>query len=337
MSDATTDPGPQNRTIEVSAVVIRDGAGRVLNVRKRGTRALMLPGGKPESAEDPRDTAIREFREELGIDLDPLQLRGLGTFITDAANEPGHRLVAHVFEHPYVAVSRPMAEIDHLEWVDPGADAGPIPQAPLNTEHVYPELVRRDVDGALPQRITVFTGSSSGASPRFAEIASDFGAALAEQGIGLVYGGGHVGLMGVVADATRQGGSEVVGVIPQGLVDRELAHPNIDRIEVVADMHERKHRMAALGDAFVALPGGPGTLEEFFEALTWMQLGIHNRPVALLNSGGFWDAQLRMLDDMVEHGFMAREFRERIVVAETPAGLFASLREWRPPRAKWQK
>ncbi|MBO2990748.1 TIGR00730 family Rossman fold protein [Leucobacter tardus] len=189
----------------------------------------------------------------------------------------------------------------------------------------------------MPQRITVFTGSSSGASPRFAEIASDFGAALAEQGIGLVYGGGHVGLMGVVADATRQGGSEVVGVIPQGLVDRELAHPNIDRIEVVADMHERKHRMAALGDAFVALPGGPGTLEEFFEALTWMQLGIHNRPVALLNSGGFWDAQLRMLDDMVEHGFMAREFRERIVVAETPAGLFASLREWRPPRAKWQK
>lgn len=324
-------------TIEVSAVVVRDGAGRVLNVRKRGTRALMLPGGKPEAGEDPRDTAIREFGEELGIALDPLQLRGIGTFVTDAANEPDHRLVAHVFEHPYVAVANPLAEIDHLEWVDPRNIAGPFPQAPLNTEHVYPELVRRDAEGALPQRITVFTGSSAGISPRFAEVAAEFGTAMAGHGIGLVYGGGHVGLMGVVADAARQAGSEVVGVIPQSLVDRELAHPDIDRIEVVANMHERKHRMAALGDAFVALPGGPGTLEEFFEALTWMQLGMHNRPVALYNAGGFWDAQLRMLDDMVEQGFMAQTFRERIVVADTPESLFAGLREWRAPRAKWHK
>lgn len=324
-------------TIEVSAVVVRDGAGRVLNVRKRGTSALMLPGGKPEPGEDPRDTAVREFREELGIDLDPLQLRGIGTFVTDAANEPGHRLIAHVFEHPYVAAADPLAEIDHLEWVDPHAADRPLAHAPLNLEHVYPALAARDDRGFMPQRLTVFTGSSSGASPRFAEVAGEFGNALAERGVGLVYGGGNVGLMGVVADAALAGGVEVIGVIPRSLVDRELAHQGLARIEVVADMHERKQRMAALGDAFVALPGGPGTLEEFFEALTWMQLGIHNRPVALFNPGGFWDAQLRMLDEMVEQGFMARNFRDLIVVADTADALFEGLGRWRAPRAKWHK
>lgn len=324
-------------TIEVSAVIIRDEAGRVLNVRKRGTAMLMLPGGKPESGEDPRDTALREFREELGVELSGLLLRPLGDMLASAANEPGHRVLAHVFEHPHVTVGAPRAEIEHLEWVDPAEPREDM--APLNTEVVFPALAADDTGGerSVPQRITVFTGSSPGTSPRYAEVAAEMGAFLAERGIGLVYGGGDVGLMGVIADAVAAGGGESVGVIPRALVDRELAHPGVSRLEVVGDMHERKQRMAVLGDAFVALPGGPGTLEEFFEALTWLQLGLHRKPVALYNAEGFWDAQIAMLDHMVAKGFMAQHFRDAVVVASTPEELLDGLRSWRPPRAKWSR
>ena len=133
------------REIRVSAVVMRDPQGRVLNVRKRGTVMLMLPGGKHEPGEDPRATAVREFSEELGIDLDPDRLDALGVFVSPAANEPGHTVIAAVFEHPFVAAAAsavPRAEIEHLEWVDPARERGDL--APLNTEHVFPALLARD-------------------------------------------------------------------------------------------------------------------------------------------------------------------------------------------------
>lgn len=293
--------------IEVSAVVIQDAEGRVLNVRKRGTTTLMLPGGKPEAGEDPRDTAMREFHEELGIELDPLKLRGLGTFRSQAANEPDHEVVAHVFEHPFIAVDQPCAEIEHLEWVDPASyaaatvDAAALAaMAPLNIEHVFPALAK---GRHAPKRITVYTGSALGNSPEYATAARAFGVALAEAGIGLVYGGGEVGLMGEVANGALEAGGEAIGVITEALLAGETGHPGLTRLEVVQTMQERKFRMAELTDAFVALPGGPGTLEEFFEVLAWLTLGIHSKPVALLDVSGYWQPLLTVLDNMVSTGF----------------------------------
>lgn len=316
--------------IRVSAVVIRDTAGRVLNVRKRGTSTLMLPGGKPEPGEDPRDTAVREFREELGVELNPLWLRGLGEFRSPAANEPQRDVLAHVFEHPYVAVDRPLAEIEHLEWTDPSTSTAAM--APLNVEHVFPALTS---DARPPQRLAVFTGSALGSAPEFAAGAATFGSALAEAGVGLVYGGGRVGLMGAVADAVLRDGGEAFGVITESLLAGETGHTGLTRLEVVSSMPERKRRMAELSDAFVALPGGPGTLEEIFEAWTWVTLGIHSKPVALYDIAGYWQPLLRALDAMVDAGFSAPAARDSLIVATDPHELLSKLAEWQPPKPKW--
>jgi uncharacterized protein (TIGR00730 family) len=152
-------------------------------------------------------------------------------------------------------------------------------------------------------RVTIFTGSRLG--PRqHAEAAAAFARRLAASGIGVVFGGGRVGLMGVVADAALAAGGEVIGVIPQHLVDREVAHIGLTRLEVVTDMHERKARMAELGDAFVALPGAAGTLEELFEVWTWGQLGLHEKPSALLDVGGFYRPLIEQLGVMAEQGYL---------------------------------
>ncbi|GAA1326064.1 TIGR00730 family Rossman fold protein [Leucobacter albus] len=316
--------------IRVSAVVMRDPDGRVLNVRKRGTSSLMLPGGKPEPGEDPRDTAVREFREELGIDLDLLRLRGLGEFRSAAANEPDRDVVAQVFEHPYIAVDRPLAEIEHLEWADPRA-ADPA-MAPLNTEHVFPALERAS---RPPQRLAVFTGSALGNSPEFAAGARAFGTAMAGAGIELVYGGGKVGLMGTVADAVLAAGGQAFGVITEALLAGETGHGGLTRLEVVSSMPERKRRMAELTDAFVALPGGPGTLEEIFEVWTWVTLGIHQKPVALFDIAGYWQPLVAAIDNMVAAGFSAPAARDSLIVATEPEELFAKLAAWQPPQPKW--
>ncbi|MFF8819414.1 TIGR00730 family Rossman fold protein [Leucobacter sp. NPDC015123] len=316
--------------IRVSAVVIRDAEGRVLNVRKRGTDSLMLPGGKPETGEDPRDTAIREFREELGVELDPLRLRGLGQFRSPAANEPERDVIAHVFEHPYVAVDRPLAEIEHLEWADPHEENPAM--APLNIEHVFPALARPERPA---QRLAVFTGSAFGNSDAFAAGAREFGGAMARAGIELVYGGGKVGLMGTVANAVLDAGGSAFGVITEALLNGETGHTGLTRLEVVASMPDRKRRMAELTDAFVALPGGPGTLEEIFEVWTWVTLGIHTKPVALYDIEGYWQPLIGAIDAMVDAGFSKPEARGALIVATEPAELFAKIGEWQPPRPKW--
>lgn len=331
MADAVSSASA--RTIEVSAVAVRDAEGRVLNVRKRGTHTLMLPGGKPEPGEDPRDTAIREFLEELGVKLDPMRLRGLGTYRSAAANEADHEVLAHVYEHPYVAVDHPLAEIEHLEWVDPTAAYSPGEMAPLNIEHVFPALARTERPA---QRITVYTGSSVGNSPAYLEAATAFGAALARKGIGLVYGGGGVGLMGAVADGALTGPGQVIGVITEALMSGETGHAGLTRLEIVPTMTERKNRMAALTDAFVALPGGPGTLEEFFEMWTWMTLGIHNKPVAIFDVDGYWQPLLRTIDTMVDSGFSTQAVRDSLIVASTIEELLEAIAVWQPPRPKWE-
>ncbi|MFT4306388.1 MAG: TIGR00730 family Rossman fold protein [Microbacterium sp.] len=187
------------------------------------------------------------------------------------------------------------------------------------------------------RRIAVYTGSAPGNDPVFAAAARAVGTRLGEAGIALVYGGGHTGLMGVVSDAALDAGAEVFGVIPQALVDAELAHPRLTSLEIVADMHVRKMRMAELSDGFVALPGGPGTLEELFEAWTWLQLGFHAKPVAIYDVDGFWQPLLAMLDHMVASGFMAGTFRDSLIVARTPDELLAELAAWEPPASKFAR
>ena len=183
-------------------------------------------------------------------------------------------------------------------------------------------------------RIAVFTGSQSG-PPAHREAAATFAAGLATAGVGIVYGGGHVGLMGVVADAALAAGGEVVGVIPQHLVDDELAHPGLPRLEVVHSMHERKARMADLSDAFVALPGAAGTLEELFEAWTWGMLGLHAKPTALLDVDGFWQPLLAQLRRMVEDGYLDRRRLEALGVVSDAAELLAFVDAYEHPARKW--
>jgi uncharacterized protein (TIGR00730 family) len=183
-------------------------------------------------------------------------------------------------------------------------------------------------------RIAVFTGSQFG-PPSHQQAAATFATDLARAGVGIVYGGGHVGLMGVVADAALAAGGEVVGVIPQHLVDDELAHPGLPRIEVVQTMHERKARMAELADAFIALPGAAGTLEELFEAWTWGMLGLHAKPTAFLDVDGFWDPQLTQLRRMVDDGYLAANRMEALGVVSDAAALLAFIEQYEHPARKW--
>ncbi|GAB3842034.1 LOG family protein [Nesterenkonia populi] len=182
------------------------------------------------------------------------------------------------------------------------------------------------------QKLTVFTGSASGADLAYQRETRRLGAALAQSGVEVVYGGGKVGLMGQMADSVIEAGGRVTGVIPEVLVEREIAHQRLTQLEVVEDMHARKARMGQLGDAFLSLPGGMGTLEELFEVWTWQYLGIHAKPVALYNTAGFWDPLLSMIDHQVAEGFIAEWRRDALVIADTPEGLISQLRAWKPPR-----
>ena len=175
------------------------------------------------------------------------------------------------------------------------------------------------------RRVCVFCGSSIGINTAYAEAAESMGALLAERGIGLVYGGGDVGLMGIVADAALKAGAEVIGVIPQALADREIAHGGLTELHVVDSMHTRKAMMAELSDAFVAMPGGVGTFEEFFEAVTWTQLGVHRKPCGLLNVNGFYSPLAAFIDSAVTEGFIKPVHRAAIVIDSDPARLLDTL------------
>lgn len=175
------------------------------------------------------------------------------------------------------------------------------------------------------RRLCVFCGSSVGNQPAYAEAAQAMGALLAARGIGLVYGGGHVGLMGVIADAVMASGGEVIGVIPQTLADREIAHTGITELHVVDSMHTRKALMAELSDGFVAMPGGVGTFEEFFEVVTWTQLGLHRKPCGLLNVNAFYTPLAAFIDQAVSEGFIKPVHRAGIVVDSDPERLLDTL------------
>ena len=186
------------------------------------------------------------------------------------------------------------------------------------------------------QRLCVFCGSSKGARDIYVHVAQALGHELAKRQIELVYGGGNVGLMGVIADAVLEAGGRVIGVIPEQLMARELGHTGIQDLRIVKTMHERKALMAELADGFIALPGGIGTYEEFFEVLTWAQLGIHDKPCALLNVDGFYNPVLRLLDHAVEEKFIRAAHREVVVVETEPALLLDAMAAHKPPHFhKW--
>ena len=178
--------------------------------------------------------------------------------------------------------------------------------------------------------VCVFCGANAGARPIYREQAEALAAALVREGIGLVYGGSNVGLMGLVADSVLAGGGEVIGVNPQALVEKEVAHHGLTRLHVVTSMHERKALMVGLCDGFIALPGGFGTFDELCEVLSWAQLGLHRKPIGVLNVEGYYNHFLAMLNHAVEEHFLRPEHRALLLEAHTPEGMLAAMREYTP-------
>ena len=186
------------------------------------------------------------------------------------------------------------------------------------------------------QRVCVFCGSSSGGRASYVQAARALGDLVARRGLGLVYGGASIGLMGAVANAALAVGGEVIGVIPAALEAKEIAHGELTRLEVVGSMHERKARMAELADAFIALPGGMGTLEELSEMLTWSQLGLHSKPCGLLDVEGYWRQLVAFFEHAVQERFLRPEHRDLLVVAKEPLALLDALAAYVPAaREQW--
>lgn len=183
-------------------------------------------------------------------------------------------------------------------------------------------------------RICVYCGSSPGKLPDYRESARELGYELSARGLGLVYGGASVGVMGAVADAVMEKGGEAIGVIPHALATREVAHSGLDELFVVDSMHERKAKMAELSDGFVALPGGWGTIEEIFEMLTWAQLGFHKKPCGLLNISAYYDHLFSFLEHAIEQRFVREEFRPMIMMEESADSLLDRFQNYQPPSVK---
>jgi uncharacterized protein (TIGR00730 family) len=177
------------------------------------------------------------------------------------------------------------------------------------------------------KRICVYCGSRTGGSPHYALLAKDLAEQLVQEKIDLVYGGGRVGLMGVVSQTVMKQGGQVFGVIPEGLFGKEVADSEITDLQVVGSMHERKALMETLSDAFLAIPGGWGTLDEFFEILTWAQIGIHKKPIAILNHQGFFDPLLLQMENMIQEGFVAPENRQLLIVAPTVTAVLSAIQK----------
>lgn len=312
-------------TINVAAIVFTDNAGRVLCVRKHSSPRYQLPGGKPEGGETRLQTAMRETREEIGIDVDPEHLSYLGTFTAEASNEPGHSVTSTVFLHPGLpADPAPAAEIAEATWIDPTNHAD-FEIAPLLRTQIFPALRPADINA-----IAVFAGAREGTDPNNATLAHDLGKALARHDITLVYGGSKIGLMGEVA----RGSSKSIGVLTHHLAKYEIQYDGLERLEMVDTLAERKARMSELSDAIVALPGGAGTLDELFDEWTTQQLGLHRKPIGLLGRD-FWAPFIAMVDHMVAHGFVRATDRAHLIVADDPDELIAALRAWHPPVPRW--
>ncbi len=186
------------------------------------------------------------------------------------------------------------------------------------------------------KRVCVYCGASPGARPAYTDAATATGRLLAERGLGLVYGGGTVGLMGVIADAVMAAGGEAIGIIPRSLWEREIGHSGVTELQVVESMHERKQAMADASDAFIAMPGGVGTIEELVEMFTWLQLGYHGKPIGLLDVEGYWQPLVSVFDHAVGERFLTPEHRSMLLIESDPAALLDAFEAWEPPHLdKW--
>ena len=236
------------------------------------------------------------------------------------------------------------AAIDHGRthgW--PGISLFIEPDNPARRLYARHDFITQDTDGVMLRTLSpliramaVYCGSSDGARPEYLEAARMLGRSLAERNITMVYGGARVGLMGACADACLEAGGEVIGVMPGSLADLELAHPGLSRLEIVDDIMQRKGRMEELADAFVALPGGMGTLEELTEVLVRQQIGPYTGPVALFNVEGYWEPLLSALRVMGEEGFIWEKYLDAIVIADDIEGLFEGYKNWANPGLKWR-
>ncbi|WP_214767028.1 MULTISPECIES: TIGR00730 family Rossman fold protein [unclassified Exiguobacterium] len=184
------------------------------------------------------------------------------------------------------------------------------------------------------KKLAVFCGSKDGASPLFKEAAATLGTVLAKQDYGLVYGGSRVGTMGAVADAILSANGQAIGVLPHFLQEKEIAHPNLTELHLVDSMHDRKAKMAELADGFIILPGGPGTMEEFFEVFTWAQLGLHEKPCGILNIDGYYDPLIALFEQMETQGFIIPEHAAMLLVESTPEALLERFRQYEAPHVK---
>lgn len=184
------------------------------------------------------------------------------------------------------------------------------------------------------KKLAVFCGSKDGASPLFKEAAATLGTVLAQQDYGLVYGGSRVGTMGAVADAILAANGQAIGVLPHFLQEKEIAHPNLTKLHLVESMHDRKAKMAELADGFIILPGGPGTMEEFFEVFTWAQLGLHEKPCGILNIDGYYDPLIALFKQMETQGFIIPEHAAMLLVESTPEALLERFRQYEAPHVK---
>ncbi len=187
------------------------------------------------------------------------------------------------------------------------------------------------------KNICIYCGSAAGVRPEYIEVAHRLGRVLAEQNLGLVYGGGRVGLMGIVADAALERGGRVIGIIPQALATEEVAHSGLTELHVVGDMHERKAMMARRSDAFLTMPGGIGTFEEFFETLSWAALKLHHKPIGILNVAGYFDPLIALLDHAVAEGFLRSKHLGHLITGEDPRALVAAVLERVPPEGPGQR
>lgn len=329
MTEHVTPPDQPLAEIIVAAIVFRDAEGRVLCVRKHSSPRYQLPGGKLEPGESTLDAALRETREEIGAEVDRSRLSYLGRFSAEASNEPGHTVTSTVYVHPAPpAAPAPAAEIAEAAWIDP-EEPGDRQIAPLLASRIFPALRPRRL-----RAVTVFAGANPGKRPEYLEQGRLLGEALARRGATLVYGGSKVGVMGAVAAGASASGGSSLGVLTTQLANYELKFDGLDRLELVGSMAERKAMMSQQGDAIVALPGGTGTLDELFQEWTSQQLGLHSKPIGLLDSE-FWQPLLDMVDHMVRNGFVRQTDRDHLVVADDPDELLDRLERWVPPVPRW--